>query len=279
MATDAGVPVISDGLQYWETQPATYDGVLGGFGTGSLPRIESCGSRLFLLHLLPSLSNVPSAFRPLVSSSGRPKRIRALDVGAGIGRVTSDTLLHLVDDVVLLEPVASFVQQALARGRASLDISNPEPVRWRGIAERVKSVTFLQGTLQEFDPMNPHRVKFLDRVGYEPARPHDDIGMGFDVIWCQWCLGHLSNEDLVDFFKRCKSALRDKESVIVIKENLCPDTAGQATIVFDDQDSSLTRSDKTWKTLFEAAELSLVQEKIQEGLPHGLYVVKMYALR
>jgi protein N-terminal methyltransferase len=206
-----------------------------------LPRIESLGSRLFLLHLLPSLSSVPSAFQPLVSTSGRSKRTRALDVGAGIGRVTSDTLLHLVDDVILLEPVASFVQKAVARGRASLDLSNPEHLRWRGIAERTKSVTFLQGTLQEFDPLYPHRVEFLDRIGYEPARPEGDIGLGFDVIWCQWCLGHLSNEDLINFFKRCKLALRDKESVIVVKENCCLDTDGQATIVFDDQDSSLTR--------------------------------------
>jgi hypothetical protein len=25
----ADVPVIADGIEYWETQPATYDGVLG----------------------------------------------------------------------------------------------------------------------------------------------------------------------------------------------------------------------------------------------------------
>jgi protein N-terminal methyltransferase len=37
----------------------------------------------------------------------------------------------------------------------------------------------------------------------------------------------------------------------------------------------LPRSDKAWKMLFQTAELSLVQEKTQEGLPHGLYVVKM----
>lgn len=218
----------------------------------SLPRVETLGSRLFLLHLYPALSTVPSAFKssnPKPNSSeldptSRLKRIRALDVGAGIGRVTCDTLLHLVDDVVLLEPVTSFVQEALARGRASLDPSTPEHLRWRGIADQTKSVTFLQGTLQEFDPLNPHRVQFLDRIGYQPIRPQDDIGMGFDVIWCQWCLGHLSNEDLIKFFKRCKTALRDKEknnSVIVVKENCCSDVDGQAAITFDEEDSSLTR--------------------------------------
>ncbi|KAF9454538.1 methyltransferase domain-containing protein [Macrolepiota fuliginosa MF-IS2] len=290
--TDNDEPVVENGIQYWEAQPATYDGVLGGFGTGSLPRVETLGSRLFLLHLYPSLSTVPSAFNPSKpkfnpdtgspEQAPRTKRVRALDVGAGIGRVTCDTLLHLVDDVVLLEPVTSFVQEALARGRASLDSSTPKRLQWRGIADKTKSVTFLQGTLQELDPLNPHRVQFLDRIGYEPSRPQDDIGMGFDVIWCQWCLGHLSNEDLIAFFRRCRTALRDREkgnSVIVVKENCCSDVDGQATIAFDEEDSSLTRSDKTWKMLFEEAGLTLVQEKLQEGLPHGLYVVKMYALR
>uniref|UniRef100_A0AAD5YRR9 Alpha N-terminal protein methyltransferase 1 n=1 Tax=Leucocoprinus birnbaumii TaxID=56174 RepID=A0AAD5YRR9_9AGAR len=288
VSTHNDTPIVEDGIQYWETQPATYDGVLGGFGNGSLPRVESLGSRLFLLHLFPELSTVPSSFKPVNSkshsnpdSTPRTRRFRALDVGAGIGRVTCDTLLHLVDDVVLLEPVEPFVREALARGRASLDPSTPEHLRWRGIADQTKSVTFLKGTLQEFDPLNPHRVEFLDRIGYEPPRPQDDIGMGYDVIWCQWCLGHLSNEDLLEFFKRCKGALKESEgnSVIVVKENCCTDHDGEATITFDEEDSSLTRSDKAWKLLFESAGLTLVHEKVQEGLPLGLYVVRMYALR
>jgi len=36
-----------------------------------------------------------------------------------------------------------------------------------------------------------------------------------------------------------------------------------------------SRSDKAWKLLFAAAELTLVHEKIQRGLPLGLYIVKM----
>jgi len=41
----------------------------------------------------------------------------------------------------------------------------------------------------------------------------------------------------------------------------------------------LTRSDKAWKVIFKQAGLKLVREQVQEGLPEGLYVVKMYALR
>jgi len=65
----------------------------------SLPRVDALGSRLFLLNLYPELSAVPSALRPLDPFSSS-QRTRAVDVGAGIGRVTADVLLHLVTNVV-----------------------------------------------------------------------------------------------------------------------------------------------------------------------------------
>ncbi|KAG9226093.1 hypothetical protein CCMSSC00406_0005004 [Pleurotus cornucopiae] len=110
-------PDIKEGIEYWNTQPASLDGVLGGLGSGSLPRVDAVGSRLFLLNILPELCTVPSALRPLSPPSTPGYRTRALDVGAGIGRVTADVLLPLVSDVVLLEPVDHFVQEALTRGR------------------------------------------------------------------------------------------------------------------------------------------------------------------
>ncbi|KAG6866959.1 hypothetical protein C0991_003875 [Blastosporella zonata] len=218
--SSTAVPNVNDGIEYWTTQPANYDGVL-------------------------ELSTVPSSLRPLQSSL--PSRTRALDVGAGVGRVTSDVLLYLVSDVVLLEPVESFVQQALASCRASTSTETPHRGQraWKGLADGSKSVTLLQGTLQDFDPMNPHRVTFLDRIGYQPTQPLHDIGSGFDVIWCQWCLGHLSDADLVAFLRRSHAALKQSEkgtSLIVVKENLCQDMKdGSARTVFDEQDSSLTR--------------------------------------
>jgi len=66
----------------------------------------------------------------------------------------------------------------------------------------------------------------------------------------------------------------------VVKENLCQDLqTGAAHTVFDKEDSSLTRSDRAWKNIFDQAGLKLVREQVQDGLPEGIYVVKMYALR
>ncbi|KAG6370089.1 alpha-N-methyltransferase NTM1 [Boletus reticuloceps] len=283
MTSSAGArdgAVVQAGLQYWETQPASLDGVLGGFGTGSLPRVDALGSRQFLLHLIPELRIVPSAIRPLqLTNPEPPKRYRALDVGAGIGRVTADVLLHLVSDVVLLEPVQSFIEEAHRRCQGTSTSEESSAAGWTGIADRSKSVAFFKGPLQDFDPARPRQsTEELQRLGYIPEGEDDDTESRFDVIWCQWCLGHLNDEDLIAFLKRSAMALRGPTSLIVVKENLCSEKKAPRT-VFDGQDSSWTRSDLAFKMIFKDAGLHLVREKIQRGFPVGIYPVKMYALR
>ncbi|KAI0736770.1 DUF858-domain-containing protein [Fomitopsis betulina] len=274
-------PDVQAGIDYWANQPANYDGVLGGFGTGSLPRVDALSSRQFLLYLLPELSTVPSAIRPL-DEPMHPHRTRALDIGAGVGRVTTDVLLHLVSDIVLVEPVESLVKEALSRGRASESTSlkaDSAFVPWKGIASRTKSVSFIQDTLQGFDPCQSSKSpSILDRVGYAP--PQNDLDEPFDIIWCQWCLGSLSDADLVTFLRRSRRSLRDPtRSLIIVKENCCYDDDGQPTSVFDDTDSSLTRSDLAWKKAFAEAGLTIVRQQLQRGFPEGLYAVNIYALR
>lgn len=114
-------PDVSGGIDYWQSVPATVDGVLGGYGTGTLPRVDALGSRTFLLSILPRLSAIPPVTEDAVSwkkdkikqRGGRGKTItRALDCGAGVGRVTRDVLSKVVDEVHLVEPV----RKVCARG-------------------------------------------------------------------------------------------------------------------------------------------------------------------
>ncbi|KAG8988739.1 hypothetical protein FRB93_003981 [Tulasnella sp. JGI-2019a] len=272
------VPDLQAGLTYWENTSATLDGVLGGFGSGTLPRIDSLGSRQFLQSLLPYLCTVPSVLRPLQAPGYRNPsyRTRALDVGAGIGRVTSDVLLHQFDDVVMLEPVSKFVDEAKRVCEAG---------KWKGITKdsSTKSVTFLTRALQSFDPVKSAMEQGGERVGCQA--PFEE---GYDVVWCQWTLGHLSDADLVLFFQRAQRSLRKsplkndaKDSgYIVVKENVDRDAPdGKPAVVFDEEDSSVTRSNSKWLEIFRDAGLTLVREKVQRGLPEGIYQVKMYALR
>ncbi|KAG9017082.1 hypothetical protein FRB90_001812 [Tulasnella sp. 427] len=196
-------PNLEKGLEYWENTPATLNGVLGGFGTGTLPRVDPLGSRQFAQSLLPYTVRVKSVLRPLSADDGSQppvRRIRALDVGAGIGRVTADVLLHLVDDVVMVEPIPKFVDQAVAAAE-----------KWKGIKEKRKSVTFLTGPLQHFDPRKTVKENGEEfnarRLGWVPSSAEEDE-RGYDIVWCQWALGHLSDSDLVTFFKQARESLR-----------------------------------------------------------------------
>lgn len=107
-------PDIAGGIDYWQGVPATVDGVLGGYGLGTLPRVDALGSRTFLLSILPRLQAVPPVTDDAVEwkrervaeRGGRGKSVtRALDCGAGVGRVTRDVLSKVVDEVHLAEPV------------------------------------------------------------------------------------------------------------------------------------------------------------------------------
>lgn len=197
-------------------------------------------------------------------------------MGAGIGRTTKTVLLHLFSDVVLVEPVSKFVEAAYQDCLENMS-SNVPSKRWKGISDKTHSVTFIQEGLQTFIPLQPLlNSTYTKRLGYS-----GETESVFDVIWCQWCLGHLSDPELIDFFKRAKQALRSpSESFIVVKENLYrdgPDNTPQ--VVYDEQDSSLTRSNAAWIRCFREAGLTVVYEKIQDGFPAGLYTVKMYALQ
>ncbi|EJD52925.1 DUF858-domain-containing protein [Auricularia subglabra TFB-10046 SS5] len=267
-------PVVKDGLNYWETQPATLDGVLGGFGNGTLPHVDSLTSRQFLLSLRPDLCTVPSALRRLEQDNRTRRRTRAVDIGAGIGRVTQDVLLHLVDEVVLVEPVSKFLAQAQARSPT-----------YKGIKEQTKGVLFVKNTLQAYDPrIAPSQDAVFARAGAVSDWPDSE---GFDVIWAQWCLGHMNDEELVELLKKCKAALRQPTKddpstagLIVVKENCCSETReGNPDTVFCEEDSSVTRSNLAWIKQFTAAGLSVLRNELQLGFPEGLYPVRMWALR
>lgn len=95
----------------------------------------------------------------------------------------------------------------------------------------------------------------------------------YTVIWCQWCLGQVGDETLLTFLEHCKEGL-EENGVIVVKEN---NTMFEDD--FDATDSSVTRTDDKFRTLFKEAGLTLITTQLQHGLPKNLYPVRMYALK
>lgn len=77
---------------------------------------------------------------------------------------------------------------------------------------------------------------------------------------------------MVEFFKRCKKGIK-ANGLIGLKEN----TALRQRI-YDEEDSSVTRTDAEYKRLFTAAGLRLIKEAKQTDFPPSLFPVKMYML-
>ncbi|KAK4185175.1 hypothetical protein QBC35DRAFT_454532 [Podospora australis] len=209
-----------DGLKYWESIDADVNGMLGGFP--HISRVDLQGSRNFLAKL------------GIGSKPGKRVAARALEGGAGIGRITQGLLLDgIAKEVDVIEPIAKFT--ASLQGKPG--------------------------------------VKTIHNMGLEEWQPTEDTK--YDLIWIQWCVGHLTDEQLVQFLKRCTSAL-NPDGVIVVKEN--NSTMGGDD--FDALDSSVTREDISFRNLFKEAGLRLVQVELQKGFQNtGLLPVRMYALR
>lgn len=185
------LPDFQRGIDYWTSVDASVDGVLGGFGTGPLPRVEQLSSRLFLLSLMPSLQLFSSPLATSQDVSQARERYVALDVGAGVGRVTAEVLLPLVDDVITIEPVKHFIETAkkesmtswrffkdrrktnlvsTPNSRGSTVKSNGNAVDSLGNAVTGdetggKRVWFIQGALNDLDPAQPTQGKNARSLG------------------------------------------------------------------------------------------------------------------
>lgn len=76
-------------------------------------------------------------------------------------------------------------------------------------------------------------------TGLESWSPKE--GAEYNLIWNQWCVGHLTDAQLTAYLKKCGTLLaKDKDGkttgLVVVKENLAP-----VVDCFDEEDSSVTR--------------------------------------
>lgn len=135
------------------------------------------------------------------------------------------------------------------------------------IVEPVKSFT---------DQIKVDNLGAIYQVGLEDWHPDRD-GLGpYDLIWNQWCVGQLSDVEFVKYLKRLPPVLSEG-GWIVVKENISNHYLGED--VYDETDSSVTRTDPKFRQLFEEADLKIVATEAQKGMPKSLYPVRVYALQ
>ncbi|CEP07204.1 hypothetical protein [Parasitella parasitica] len=218
---------------YWNGVAPTVDGMLGGFSV--VDPIDVQGSLDFIHEFVHGKRSVSNAIQvePVIDNG------HACDCGAGIGRVTKNFLLHVpFKKVDLVEQEASFVEQAKS--------------------------SYLKKEIEE------DKIGQIMCRGLQDFEPEHGI---YDLIWCQWVLGHLTDDHFVAFFKRCVQGLKPN-GLIGVKEN----NASKEALV-DDEDSSITRTNDEMKQLFLKAGLKCIKEDVQQGMPAGLFAVRMYMLK
>ncbi|KAB8239249.1 N-terminal protein methyltransferase [Aspergillus alliaceus] len=162
-----------------------------------------------------------------------------VDCGAGVGRVTEGLLSHVCETVDAVEPVEKFTQ-----------VIHGSALKRSGV------------------------VGDIYTIGLEGWYPEKK----YDVIWTQFCVGHLTDAQLVDYFVRCRESLTES-GIAIVKENQSTDPNGND--MYDDEDSSVTRTDEKFKEIFKQAGLTVITSELQLGFPKNfkLLPVRFYALR
>lgn len=247
-ATDTEEPMNWYGKSeaYWAIQKASVQGMLGGLG--ELHERDIKASRRFISGL------------PVETGKGT----RVLDVGAGIGRVTKHLLLGIFESVDMLEQSLTYLDESITY------IPGPPHPPISAVVEGMEEGgdvgTRMAAGMQEFKGNG-----FKGRDGMDTGVLSDV----YNLIWIQWTIGYLTDDDFVSFLNECCKALKDAgNGIIVVKDNVA-----RTGFIVDKADSSVMRSHRYMLHLFQRADLDLMKHERQTDFPKGIHPVRMYALR
>jgi len=158
----------------------------------------------------------------------------AIDCGAGVGRVTKHVLGQIFDKVDLVEYNEEFLEVA---------------------KEQMGEESYFRNVYAS----SLHDFHFPENSSY-------------NLIYAQWVLECLTDDDLISFLQRCKKHV-SSDGWIVIKENM------SCSHYFNVNGNSCVRSRQYWETILEQCGLEVAHEQRQEGLPQGFFPVWMFALK
>ena len=229
--TSSEVPAdfYSKAVEYWNNVDPTIGGMLGGLQRVHNPDIA--GSEALLARFGPARCE------------------RAIDCGAGIGRITKHLLLPRFTIVDMVEMTRKFLDA---------------------------SVEYI-GEEEEEEAEASHRVGERFCSALQDFTPAEGV---YDLIWVQWVIGYLTVPASIEFFRRCAKALRppdsdtSRRSVIVLKDNVTTNERAD----FDEVDSSFMRTHEELLEIFRKAELKVLLDEIQTNMPKDICPVYAFVL-
>ena len=109
------------------------------------------------------------------------------------------------------------------------------------------------------------------------------------MLWVQWCLGHLTDAQLVDFLRKFSGKDIEEEACLkrggwmIVKENINTTVTKreEEVDIYNELDSNVTRCDATFRRCLTEADLKVVRSKLQRVFKKalGLLPVSFYACR
>lgn len=167
----------------------------------------------------------------------------AIDLGAGVGRVTKMILLKRYDEIRLVEGNEAYSKRSkLYLGR-----------------KRANRCIFTNCLLQDITP---------DQVM--------EWGQSADLMWLQWTLQYLTDDDAIDCLRILSGGLIEDRGVLVVKENRPYGNAREDRFQMDtpggeNKRYDITRPDAHHRLIFHRAGLRI--EHVEEGVETNTYAL------
>lgn len=175
--------------------------------------------------------------RKFIKGLQKKKVIRdkaVLDIGAGIGRVSSYCLKDCFVNVDMLEQNKVFIEAS--------------------------ETNFAKG-----------RIRNRFNIPVQQIGSLVEKGMKYDLVWIQWVVGHLSDEQFVDLLKSAKQLA----NTVIIKDNYVHQGED---FWFDETDGNILRSMALFDDVFRAAGLKVIEAEDQPTWPKNLMPIKIWVL-
>lgn len=166
----------------------------------------------------------------------------ALDCGCGIGRVSKHVLVNYFKEIDLFEQNEKFVEKCKEELSSFPNVNSIQ-----------------QCSLQFFDFKNKK----------------------YDLIWIQWCLENLEDEDLDSFISKCYNGLNDN-GIVIVKENFFyPIDEGpykDKDYNYSDEDYSKQRKDMFYINLFMKHKFKIIKHFLNPNYPSKIIPLIVYVL-
>ncbi|EEA06386.1 uncharacterized protein CMU_008770 [Cryptosporidium muris RN66] len=153
-----------------------------------------------------------------------------------------------------------------------------------GIGRVTSILAPLCNEIDLLESVSKHLQVAMDNIKYTNSyhsnlQNFEPIANRYDIIWIQWVVQYLSDDELLNFLVKMKNGLKynsigDSSSVICIKENIELHDVDE----YDERDGSIIRSVSKYLSIFKEAKYECILEMDQTFLPSSFKPIKTFAI-